>query len=78
MSRHAAVLLLLGGGNGDQDGSVSAVKPFRDIAGGLASNGMVVLVLRKPMPKVMFKSFVTKSVTQEEYVPHSLLALEVS
>jgi hypothetical protein len=78
LSRYAAVLLLLGGGNGDQDGSVGAVKPFKDIAGGLASNGMVALVLRKPMPKVMFKSFVTKSVTLEECVPHSLLALGVS
>ena len=39
----AAVLLVHGSGPGDRDQSVGALKPFRDLAHGLASRGIAVL-----------------------------------
>jgi uncharacterized protein len=41
--RHAAVVLVHGSGPGDRDESIGGARPFRDIAWGLATRGIVVL-----------------------------------
>lgn len=43
--------MLPGSGDGEQDVSVGAIKPGKDLAWGLASKDVVVLRLEKPLLK---------------------------
>ena len=75
--RKAAVLMLPGSGPGDRDISIGANKPFKDLSYGLASSGIVTLRMDKPMPVMLLKMLVTKTVSMyDEYIPGGLAALK--
>lgn len=75
-TRKPAVLMLTGSGPADRDSAFWALKPFRDIAHGLASSEIVTLRMDKPTLLMALKSYVTTSLTlQDEYITPGIAAL---
>jgi fermentation-respiration switch protein FrsA (DUF1100 family) len=73
-----AVVLVHGSGPNDRDESVGSNKPFKDIAGGLASKGIVVLRYEKrtrqyPQESVAIQNFTV----QDETIADALVAVNV-
>src|SRR5450432_3593292 len=74
-----AVVLLHGSGPNDRDESIGPNKPFRDLAGGLASQGIAVLRYEKRTKAhaARFSAELKERVTvQEEVVDDALLAVQ--
>jgi hypothetical protein len=75
--RHPAVVLVHGSGPHDQDETVGANKPFRDIAWGLASHGVAVLRYEKRTHKYP-RSIKPEDITLEwEVIDDALAAAEL-
>ena len=71
-----AVILLGGSGPTDRDGTVGAQAPLRDIAQGLASQGIAVLRYdKRPLVHGAQLADVTDFTLQEEYVDDTLAAI---
>jgi dienelactone hydrolase len=73
-----AVVLLAGSGSLDRDETIGRNKPFKDLAWGLASQGVAVL----RFDKVTFTHAgelkdATQFTLSDEYVPHALAAVEL-
>ena len=71
-----AVVLVHGSGPNDQDETVGAVKPFRDIAWGLASQGIAVLRYEKRTRTYGEKMSKLPVTVKEEVLDDALLAIE--
>jgi hypothetical protein len=76
--RRSAVVLLGGSGPNDRDETIGRNKPFRDLAWGLASQGVVVL----RFDKVTFAhrnelANVPEFTLEDEYLPDAALAVEL-
>jgi dienelactone hydrolase len=75
----AAVLLVHGSGPNDRDETIGPNKPFRDLAGGLASQGIVVLRYdkrTKVYPEKM-REFVSTLTVKEEVIDYALDAVSL-
>ena len=73
---HRAVVLVHGSGPNDRDESGGANKPFKDLAGGLASKGIAVLRYEK-RTKVHGAKFPSEATVMEETVEDAILAVEL-
>src|SRR4051812_15353230 len=71
-----AVVLVHGSGPGDRDETVGAVKPFRDLALGLASNGIAVLRYDK-RTNLYAEKLGTHFTVKEETIDDALAAVDV-
>lgn len=71
-----AVVLVHGSGPNDQDETVGAVKPFRDLAWGLASQGIAVLRYEKRTRTYGEKMAKLPVTVKEEVLDDALLAVE--
>ncbi len=75
--RHPAVILVHGSGPNDRDETVEAVKPFRDLATGLASRGILVMTYDKRTLVYGERFAADETYTlNEETVEDALLAIE--
>jgi uncharacterized protein len=73
-----AVVLVHGSGPNDQDETVGPNKPFKDIAGGLASEGIVVLRYEKRTRQYPQESAAIQNLTvQDETITDALAAVNV-
>ncbi|MGG2065163.1 alpha/beta hydrolase family protein [Bacillus sp. S14(2024)] len=70
------VILVQGDGELDRDSSIFALKPFKDIALGLASQGVAVLRYEKKTREHYIHTYRTYSV-QEEFVEDALASLQL-
>lgn len=71
-----AVVLVHGSGPNDQDETVGAVKPFRDLAWGLASQGIAVLRYEKRTRTYGEKMAKLPVTVKEEVIDDALLAID--
>lgn len=73
-----AVLFLQGSGIGDLDTSIGSQKPAKDFAWGLASKGIVVLRVGKPLGWLLYKQQIAKNITaDDEYLYSGITALKL-
>jgi dienelactone hydrolase len=73
-----AVVLVHGSGPQDRDETIGRVKPFRDLAWGLASRGIAVLRYEKVTKQYGAKVVATPSFTvKEETIDHAVAAAEL-
>lgn len=73
---YPAVVLIQGDGESDQDNTFMAVKPFKDMAAGLASRGIAVIRAEKITREHYAQSYSTYTV-QEEFVDPALSAINI-
>lgn len=76
--KKAAVLFLQGSGIGDLDASIGFQKPAKDFAWGLASAGVIVLRIGKPLLWTVYRQKIAQCVTpDDEYLYPGLEALRM-
>ena len=75
--RHPAVVLVHGSGPHDEDETIGQQKPFRDLAGGLATRGIVVLRYVKRTKAYPLKVMAAGVTVQSEVIDDALAALRL-
>jgi dienelactone hydrolase len=73
-----ALVLVHGSGANDKDETVGSIKPFKDLADGLASRGIAVLRYNKRSEQYPSSIDITKLTVQEETIDDAIAAMKIA